>query len=453
MKILLINPSCQYDTPLPTLSLAYLSAALKTKGHEALILDLWAYPLDDDELRRKIDQFGPVLIGITFFTVRYNETKELTDKIKSWFPMRKIAVGGSHPTALPENVLQEIKSIDFVVMGEGEDTIVELVVATETGNYDNINGLAYRNGDGITINQPRSYVQDIDELPFPDLAQFNPEKYVTHPPYGWYGHMLIMVTSRGCPGGCIYCSKSVYKNTWRSMSTDRLIREIKYAKEIWPYKEIRFYDDDFTFNKKRILDLCSTLITEKINLPWTCTTRVDHLSKELLIKMKEAGLYFITLGIESGSPKVLKELKKGYNVEQIKNAFKWCRELNIKTAAFFMVGLPGETREDMKMSLKLQREVKPNFVVWGTLRVLPGSKLFNTSMSDYKYNSDDKYPYFDILRKDMDEAFLERFCKKAMVRHYFSINGITSVLEYFLKTKKYKMALTQFRKKLQYVDK
>ncbi|MFH1654817.1 MAG: radical SAM protein [Pseudomonadota bacterium] len=436
MKVVLINPLPEKSNiPFPALSLSYLSSFLKANNHEALILDLCAEPLSDYALRKKILEYNPDLIGITFFTRRYVTVKELANKLKSWFPTIKIIVGGSHPSALPREVLQEIDSIDLVAIGEGENTIVDVVESLKSDRLDHIKGIAFRKRDEIIINPPREYIENLDTLPFPDLEQVDSSKYKIHPPYGWYGIPLTMVTTRGCPGRCIFCSKAVFKNTLRSMSPDRIIEEIKYWKGRLPIREIRFFDDDFTILEKRTFDICDLLIKERINLPWTCTTRVDFLTRELLVKMKKAGLYFIVLGVESGSPRVLKSLRKGYTVEHIRNAFKWCHELKITTFAFFMVGNPDETDEDIKMGLQLQKEIRANFLSWGVLRTLPGSTLFERCKDKYDFTSDKEYPYFSIYRKDLDENVLYNFCRRAMFKHYRSYVGVKSVLTYFYKTR------------------
>lgn len=437
MKAVFVNPPCGSDNPLPTLGIAYLAATLKQSGHDAQLIDLWIEPISDENLKNKISDFSPHLIGVPFFTRRYTDTKLLLDKLKSWFPDVKIIVGGSHASALPKEVLKEIGSVDVVVIGEGEKTIVKLIESLDKDNLEDIKGIAFRrNGSIIMAEQPES-IDDLDNLPYPDLLQVDPRKCRIHPPYGWYGLPLTMITTRGCPGRCVFCSKAVFKNSLRSQSPKRIVDEIEHWKAKLPIKEIRFFDDDFTITRKRTFQICDEMIRRKVNLPWTCTTRVDFLSRELLVKMKEAGLYFIVLGVESGSPKVLKNLRKGYTVSHIRNAFQWCRELGITTFGFFMAGGPGEDDDDRRMSLEIQKEIRPDFLSWGAMRVFPGSFLFDECKDDPRYNflEDENNPYFELYRKDIDEKYLHSFCQKAMLRHYLSIHGLKSVLTYMYKTR------------------
>jgi len=436
MKAIFINPPCESDNPLPTLGIAYLVSALKQNDHDALLFDLWIEPIPDEHLKAEICKFKPDMIGVPFFTRRYTDTKKLLEKLNEWFPDVKLVVGGAHASALPREVLQEIDCVDFVVIGEGEKTIVKLLENLESDNLKEIKGIAFRNSDKIIVNEQSEYIEDLDKLPYPDLLQVDPRKCKIHPPYGWYGLPLTMITTRGCPGKCVFCSKSVYQNSLRSQTPKRIVDEIEYWKTKLPIKEIRFFDDDFTIARKRTFDICDEMIKRDVKLPWTCTTRVDFLSRELLVKMKKAGLYFIVLGVESGSPQILKNLKKGYTVKHIKNAFKWCRELGITTFGFFLAGNPGENDEDRRLTLQIQKEIRPNFLSWGALRVLPGSYLFNECKDDPRYNflEDRNNPYFELYRKDIDEKFLYSFCQNAMFKHYLSFHGIKSALTYIFKT-------------------
>ncbi|MBU4263822.1 MAG: B12-binding domain-containing radical SAM protein [Proteobacteria bacterium] len=436
MKTLLIIPPSNSDSPLPTLGVAYLASSLQRAGHEARILDLWTEPLSDQQLLANIGEYQPDLVGITFFTRRYSATKKLADDIKDWFPDKKIVVGGYHPSALPRETLEEIQSIDFVAIGEGEETIVELLESLPDKEWDTVNGIGYRGeGGAVVLTPPRKFIKDLDQLAYPDLFQVDPRKYRIHPPYGWFGLPLTMITTRGCPGKCTFCSKSVFKRTLRSLSPRKVVDEILYWKERLPVKEIRFYDDDFTISQKRTFEICDLLIEEKVNLPWTCTTRVDFLSRDLMVRMKEAGLYFITLGVESGSPKVLKGLQKGYTVGHIRDAFSWAHQLDLVTFAFFMVGCPEETDEDVAMTMAIQKEIKPDFLNWGVLRVVPGSQLFEEFKRDHAYDfSCDQNP---IYRQDLDEKYLCKLCKKGMLTHYTSPWGARAVLRYFYNTKNF----------------
>lgn len=437
MKALFINPPTDYSRPMPSLGISFLSAYLKSHNHESRIIDLWAELMSDDSLRNRISEYKPDMIGIPFFTALYKETVRLIGMLKASFPDTLIVVGGPHASALPTTVLNESASVDLVVIGEGEETILEIMQSLGTRDFSHINGIAFRNGDVISINPERTYIKDIDSIPYPDLEYMSPEKYKSSPPYGWYGFPLIMITSRGCPSKCTFCCKSVYGGSFRAMSPERIVAEIKHWKSNLPIKEIRFYDDDFTISNKRIYALCDLMIKEKINLPWSCTTRVDFLTRELLAKMKEAGLYFISLGVESGSERVLKSLKKRYKLEHIRNAFQWCHSLRVQTLAYFLVGNPEETIDEMTATLELQREIKPGFSGWGILEVFPGSPLFEECRNKPGYQLDIESGYRDFYRNDMDEGFLRDFCLKAMVKNYLSYYGAKSMLQYLYKTKNF----------------
>lgn len=436
MNVALINPPSKFDHPIPSLGIAYIASSLKVSGHDGRIFDLWAEAMEDAVLRDKLEAYAPNLIGVTFFTRRFVETRQLINKIKSWFPDVPLVVGGAHASALPAEVLELIPAVDYVIIGEGELTAVELLENMGSGQLDAIHGLAFRRDGQVVITEPREANKNLDALPYPDLEQVDPSRYRIHPPYGWYGLPLPVITARGCPAKCTFCSKSVFRNSVRRTSQEAVIKQIKYWKERLPVHEIRFFDDDFTMSKKWTHKFCDLMIAEKINMPWTCTTRVDFLDRDLLVKMKQAGLYFIVLGVESGSQKVLDALQKGYTVEQVRNAFKWCRELGILTFGFFLIGSPEETEADWEVSLDLQKEIKPNFSSWGTLRILPGSTLFEDAFPNgsYPFDPNSEVPYFDLYRQDLDADKMQKFCQKATMSQYLSITGFTSGLRYFIKT-------------------
>jgi len=437
MKVVLINPPSQYSRPVPSLGLAYLAGYLKANNHDAIIMDLWVEPLSDQIVIDRISRYNPALIGVPLFTTLYHETVKLAAKLKKLFPSIPIIAGGPHASALPKELLEQEKCIDLVAIGEGEITLVEVIESMITRDFEQIKGIAFRKRSEVIVNSHREQIRDLDVLPFPDLEQVDIRKYKSSPPYGWYGLPLMMITSRGCPGRCIFCCKSVFGNSLKTYSAERIVKEIQHWKCRLPIKEIRFYDDDFTLSKKRIFKLCDLLIEERINLPWSCTTRVDYLTKELLAKMKKAGLYLISLGVESGSERVLKSLRKDYRIEHIRNAFKWCNELNIATLGYFLVGNPDETVEEMKLTLKLQKEIAPSFSGWGILEVFPGSPLFEQPRRhpDIKLNRENGYR--DFYRKDIEEKYLRNFCLKGMVKNYLSVNGAKSMTKYLCKTRNF----------------
>ena len=185
-----------------------------------------------------------------------------------------------------------------------------------------------------------------------------------------------MINSRGCPFQCAYCSKDVFKDSFRARSPKKVCDEIEELIAKYNAKEVHFYDDDFTLNMARAEKICDEMLRRKIKILWSCTTRVDLVNGKLLNKMKKAGCWLISYGVESGSQQILNSINKGFTVEQIISAFKITKEIGISTIGYFMAGLPGETKETIQETLDLAKKIKPDFVTWGILIVYPGSRLF-----------------------------------------------------------------------------
>ena len=409
MKVLLIDPpwySLQGMSSAPVaLGLGYLASCLERAGHKCLIfsgevgivkrIKHQKVVLEDGEdetsqLKRNpawkkvieklsflLQRFKPEIVGITIPTAKYQIARELVNFIKARNKKIKIVVGGPHPTILPEDTLK-IEEIDFVVRGEGEETLVELVDSIEKGkNTDKIKGISYKK-KGKIINQPsRKYIENLDLLPFPNWDLL-------------YGHDKIPVNclgtiigSRGCPYQCIFCaSKKIWGLRVRYRSIENIIQEIKEKKEKYGIDLFNFNDDSFTIRKEEVMKFCNTLIREKIKINWKSDTRVNLVDFELLKKMKESGCVQISMGIECGNDKMLKYVKKGITVEQVVKAFEIANKLGIGTLAYFMIGFPNETKEDIEDAINLMKKVKPSHPCWSIVTPYPGTELYEICMRE-----------------------------------------------------------------------
>lgn len=378
MKICLINPPADTRNPILPLGLAYLAAVLEENGYEVLIIDAWAEGIGVKEIKKRLKKEKPEIVGVTIMTPKIDSAMEVIDATAQVLPKSLIIVGGPHPSALPEETLRLNKHIDIAVIGEGEDTILEIVKKLEKKeNFSDIAGIFYRDGKKIVKNKLRIPIKDLDSLPPPARHLFPLHKYKTHPPYGRKNPYANVITSRGCPFHCGYCSKSVFGNSFRALSPERVVSEIEFLIKRYKIREIHFYDDDFTMDLKRAEEICDLILKKKLKFIWSCTTRVNLVTPSLLLKMKKAGCWLISYGVESGDQKILDRIGKNITISQVKKAFKWTRDLGIKTLGFFMVGLPGETWETIRKTIDLAKEIKPDFTSWCVLIILPGSRLFD----------------------------------------------------------------------------
>lgn len=394
MKVLLINPPSSAPNPIMPLGLAYLAAALRNASFDTDIIDAWAEGYTIEDLGECIKDKQYDIAGVTMMSPMYASAMRTVDCVHQ-YSNAKIAVGGPHPSALPEQCLQDNSNIDFVIAGEGEKAFVDLVKAIAENRKDvsDIKGLAYRKGNAVITNGIAQPTGNLDALPYPARELFPIKKYKTHPPYGKKNPYMTLITSRGCPFQCTYCSKSVSGSRYRAMSPQRVISEIKYIIKEYGIREIHFYDDDFTVNMNRAEEICELLLREKIKISWSCTTRVDLVDEKLLSKMKQAGCWLISYGVESADPVILKNIKKGYTIEQVQNAFSLTKKSGIRTVAYLMLGLPGETEKTIKKTIEFSLKLDPDFVSWGITALYPGSTLYEAAQNGKLGNIDIRYTF------------------------------------------------------------
>ena len=306
LRILLINPYQRTKYPQPPLGLAMIAAVLMENGYEVKILDLPALGLFENSLPTIIHQEKPDVVGITAMTSTISSAVSTAKKVKETNSNIAVVLGGAHATILPEETLKNAPEVDIIVRGEGEQTTLELVKVLEE-NPSSINqvlGVTYREGARIKSNPSRPLILDLDALPFPAFHLLPMGKYRLHPPFGRRSPVMPIITSRGCPYRCIFCSKSVFGRKYRSNSPDYMINEIQLLVEKFGVKEIKFYDDAFTLDKKRVVSFCTQLKERGIGIPWTCETRVNLVDEELLRIMNNSGCYMIEYGVESGNQEV-----------------------------------------------------------------------------------------------------------------------------------------------------
>jgi len=371
-KILLISPPGEFKPVLP-LGLASIAAYLKDKDVDISVIDAWAEGLEFEELKSRVSQVQANIVGIYMVSPFYDKAKKTIEVCRKVLPNSIIIAGGPHPSALPLETLKDIPQLDICAVGEGEITMSELVKGAP---FSTINGIAYRDKKEIKLTPSREFIKNLDNLPIPSRELFPIKKYKTHPPYGRKNPYFSMTTSRGCPFQCAYCSKDVFKDVFRARSPQKVVDEIEELISKYGAKEIHFYDDDFTLDMKRAKGVCDEILKRGIKIIWSCTTRVDLVNENLLKKMKKAGCWLISYGVESGNQKILDKINKGYTINQVISAFEMTRKIGISTLAFLMVGLNGETKQTIQETIDLSKKLKPNFVSWGILIVYPGSRLF-----------------------------------------------------------------------------
>ncbi len=373
-RVLLIIPkvSKRYPPDFPHAGIGYLAAVLVENQVPVRVLDM-ALGYSQAVLLSALKSWKPTLVGITCTSYGFRQVYELIAQVKGQGDY-KVVIGGPHPSAIGPQTMAETMT-DFAVRGEGEFTLLELCQALDSGTseYGSIKGLIYRCGDEVVENSPRPFNLDLDSLPFPAYELFELEKY-----FGYKDRCLPVVTSRGCPYQCVFCSiQTSMGRRFRARSAQNVVAELEH----WynrGWRAFDFQDDNFTQDMERAKEICDLIVAKGLKITWTVKNgvRANRLDQELVEKMRRAGCVQISLGVESGNPQVLKDIKKGLKLEQVRQALTWTKAAGIKTVGFFMVGHPTETMESFLDTVRFARSLPFDQVDFTNTVPYPGTPLF-----------------------------------------------------------------------------
>ena len=395
MRVLLINPPYTTEDrygkdlgkfgPLnEPLGLAYLAAKLEQGGHEVSILDAPALGLTSMGICRLVEEKAYDLIGVTMLTPMYNRSVEVVKALKHVFPEITMVVGGPHPTILPRETLLGNKEIDFVVIGEGELIFLSLVNALEKGgNWDEIPGIAFRENNTLFINQPPEMISNLDELPIPARHLLPMHAYHMTKSRTESGHAFTVSVARGCPFNCAFCCR-IFGRKVRHHSVGRIIEEIGILVNDYGAQEINLEADTLSINKQFIHSLCDGIIRSGLskNITWTCESRVDTVNEEMLKKMKEAGCWQISYGVETGSQRLLKLIHKDISLDQIEKTFAITKRTGISIRAFFMLGIPTETRQESLKTISFAKKLDARWSQFTLCTPFPGTELHDLAVQE-----------------------------------------------------------------------
>jgi len=383
LKVALINPAQFTRYPQPPMGLALIAAVLEREGYQVTIVDANVLRLQPKEIVPRVT--GVNVVGLTAMTPTISAALSIAHHLKRANPDLTIILGGTHATLLPEEVLAAAPEINVIVRGEGERTIIELLRALEgKQRLDNISNISYR-WDGDVIRTPAGSTNvNLDSLPFLAYHLLPRHGYRPHPPHGRAFPFAAMITSRGCPYRCSFCSKSVFGNRFRGQSPERVVDEVAYLRKKFGIKEITFYDDVFTLNKERAYAIADEIIRRGLKICWTCETRVNLVDKELLRHIKQAGCYSIAYGIESASQEILNTLDKDITLEQAEEAVRISHEVGLQTIGYFMISSPGETPDTIRKTIQFAKKLKLDFAQFAVTTPFPGTKLYKLYLDGRK---------------------------------------------------------------------
>jgi anaerobic magnesium-protoporphyrin IX monomethyl ester cyclase len=457
VRVMLINPKFRLpiDTrTTPHLGLAYLAAVSEQRGDEVFLFDA---DVEDEHVTDAIRRFQPDVVGITANTPQVKQAWRTAQAIKSVKDI-PIVLGGPHPSVLPFESAER-PEIDVVARGEGEDIWLAVCSVVEKGlaadghftardlldpqakRLNHILGITFKTDDGQVQHQPdHPPIADLDSLPWPAYHVFKMERYTNLQPATDAvdgARSFSILTSRGCPYRCTFCSQSIMPQKWRARSAENVLAEWRHLVEDLGAQEIGVLDDSANIKVDRLVELSDLLIEHKLNhVPWIFVNgiRANLASKEFLAKLKAAGLKRTAFGVETGDPDILLSIDKKIDHDTIRRAFKSAKEVGLETIGFFIIGLPGETEESMERTIQFAIEVDPMIANFSMLTPYPGTTVYELARQQGRILVEDweDYVFFEGKARyemgDMSAELIERKWKEAYRRFYLRPSRVARIV-------------------------
>ena len=391
MRVLLINPpetrTVQANLPMsveklrgatPPISLMQVAAAARQSGrHEVALLDALAAKLDPAALENSIREFSPDVVGLSVITFTLLDALQTVRIVRRAAPDCIVVAGGLQPTLYPEQTAT-LGAFDFSLVGEADQSFPKLLDALQDGaSTQDVEGLLTLHEGRIVSNPPPSLVADLDQLPFAahdllDLPRYRSLVTDRHP-------VGIMISSRGCPFRCTFCSRSVTGKKFRARSPENVVEEMAWCESLG-IRYLLFYDEVMTVSKDRMLALCERIRQKGVEVPWMARARVGIVDRDMLEAMKAAGCDLVTMGIESGSPRVLKRLGRPTDLDAVIKHFRQAREVGLRTIAYFMIGNPDEGPDDLRASLDVAKKARPDMIHASVFMPYPATALYEQAL-------------------------------------------------------------------------
>lgn len=448
MKVLFVNPpqtASKYKfmgVIAPPLGIAYMAGVLQENNIDVEILDASAEDMDFKDVEKELLKRKPDLVALTALTPTIGRALETAQVVKETLPDSIVVMGGYHPTFNFIETLED-ENVDIVIRGKGEYIMLNLVQALENqSSLHDVKGIVFedKNSKEIVVNPEAPLIQDLDELPFPALNLLPMKKYRL---LDMDTHMTTMITTRGCPMQCSFCSSAaMHGKKIRERSVENIVDEIEYLNTNYDIDTIAFMDDTFTLKKRKVMAICDEILKRNIEIMWGCTSRVDTLDEKLLKKMKEAGCITIFIGVESADQQQLDNMCKNTTIAKIENAFKIAHKLKIRTIASVALGMPGDTKEIMNKTVKFVHKLKPNYAIYSLATPYPGTRFYKEAFEKNLIKIKDWSKYtlitpiletIDCSLNDMRKIQAKAFMKFYLRPHYI-IRQFLQDGPYLLKT-------------------
>lgn len=398
MKVLLINPP--YENILtspglevvdkeagffPPLGLMYVASyAQAVDGCTVELLDCPAQGITQADFSRHLLRINPDVIGIQAMTFTLIDSSILARSIRSILPEAFIVFGGPHPTLYPQETVS-ITEVDAIIAGEGEYAFQALLSALVSHNKtSDIPGVMTKETMHLPLNW--KHIQNLDDLKMPARNLVDTRIYTS--PLAVKNPITTMMSSRGCPGRCIFCDRPQMGKHFRKRSARSVVQEMIYCAQTFGIGEIVFYDDTFTIDKKRVLDICDMLIAEGVDLYWDIRARIDSVTPEMIQKLRKAGCHRIHYGVETGSPKIQKRLRKHVDLQKAREVFSFTKKEGIEVLGYFMIGCPDETLEDLEQTFAALQKLPMDYANIGIFTPYPGTEIYREAIASGQYETD-----------------------------------------------------------------
>ncbi len=450
-KIIFVNPPYEriaagYDfvrhitNRAPSLGLLYLAASVREHGYQAAIIESDIENLDPDQVAQRLIEEKPAFIGITLFTVGVWQAAQIARKVKKQLPNTIIIVGGPHISSMSMETMQRFTEFDIAVIHEGEHVLPELLAHLQSGKVlEAVNGIIYRHDGELKRTPPAPSITDLDGLPMPawDLLPNFPDTYLPAIYDYPQGPVATLVASRGCPFLCKFCDTSTFGAKVRANSPQVVFNMMKHLHVNHGIRHIQFVDDLFLASKIRTLALCDLIIENKLKMTWSCTARVDTVKPDVVKRMKQAGCWEISFGLETGSNELLQKMDKAARVEMSEQAVKWTAEAGIRCKGLFMLGYPGETTETIQQTKAFTRRIPMTTMNLTKFTPYPGSpvyrEIYGTNIRDDHWEKMNGMNFLwspeGISTQELDKEYqniLKSFYKQHRVMHKYVVMSLTN---------------------------
>ena len=407
---------------MPPLGLASIAAYLEKYGIVADIIDCYAHPDSDTRIADYIQEHAPGYIGFSCTTSSFLDGVRIVKSAKEILPGIKSVFGGVHVSAMKEKSLTDYPEVDCVVVGEGEETLKELIKAGGA-DLSGIEGLIHRQDGRVIFNGQRKKLLDLDTLPFPAYEKLEgyPDAYKL-PIFNYpKAPNTSCISSRGCPYACSYCDRSVFRRSFRYNSAEYLYNHLQYLQERFGVRHINFYDDQFTFNRDRVVDFTDMMINNPLGMTFNCAVRAEHIDMDLLKRMKAAGCWMISLGIETGDENLLARHRQNADLKMLADKIRMIHKAGIRTKGLLMMGLPGETETSIAKSMEYVFSLPIDDFNLAKFTPFPGSPVYEYIHEVGEFEEDwEKMDcmQFLFIPKGMNRQRMEELFIKFYKSHY-----------------------------------